>query len=404
MEARQLFVEEWTEIIGTTQPLPDRAARVTAAVEGHVVSVLKGADGKPVAEGQRVKKGDVLIRLDDSIAQANLQKALADQEDLKQQIQQAGFAVQLAEIELQKFQELSKDSLPGKPLVSPVELKKAEVGVADARGKRIAAELHAKAGEKQVKALQEQLKFYTLTAPISGRLSRVFVVPGQTLAVGTLAAEVIDLDEQIDLLCFVPPYLLKKLKLGQQVRIGGLENRPGSPSAEASKAKSKGVESAQGKIVFIADQSEMDTGNFAVKARFPNAGIGLRGFVTLRARVLTVPGKAALTLPESALLEDQDPPGVIVVEDHKQEKNKEGKETETGKARKLQVTVGIRDRVLHLVEIKGLDDLEKKWHGTLDTAKFVTEKGQGLKNGDAIRLEEEEEEEAPAPAEGKKEG
>src|SRR5205807_2036045 len=26
MEARQFFIEEWTEVIGTTQPLPDRAA------------------------------------------------------------------------------------------------------------------------------------------------------------------------------------------------------------------------------------------------------------------------------------------------------------------------------------------------------------------------------------------
>src|SRR5712692_5760447 len=35
LEARQFFVEEWTEIVGTTQPLPDRAARVSAAVEGR---------------------------------------------------------------------------------------------------------------------------------------------------------------------------------------------------------------------------------------------------------------------------------------------------------------------------------------------------------------------------------
>jgi hypothetical protein len=32
----------------------------------------------------------------------------------------------------------------------------------------------------------------------------------------------------------------------------------------------------------------------------------------------------------------------------------------------------------------------------LETAKFVVERGQGLRNGDPIRLEVEEEEEAPA--------
>src|SRR5260370_35222099 len=61
MEARQLFVEEWSEIVGTTQPLPDRAARVTAAVEGHVVSVLEDANGKPFVERQRFKKGAAAV-------------------------------------------------------------------------------------------------------------------------------------------------------------------------------------------------------------------------------------------------------------------------------------------------------------------------------------------------------
>jgi multidrug efflux pump subunit AcrA (membrane-fusion protein) len=137
----------------------------------------------------------------------------------------------------------------------------------------------------------------------------------------------------------------------------------------------------------------VDTGNFAVKVRFPNTDLHLRGNVTLRLRVLTTPGKAALTLPESAIMEDQDPPAVLVVEDYKQEKTPAGKEIETGKARRLRVRLGIRDRVLHLAEILGLDDPEKKWQGTLETAKFIIEKGLGLRNGDAVKLEVEEDEE-----------
>src|SRR5262249_3525247 len=132
--------------------------------------------------------------------------------------------------------------------------------------------------------------------------------------------------------------------------------------------------------------------NFAVKVRFPNSELRLRGNMTLRLLVLTTPGKAALTLPESAIMEDQDPPAVLVVEDYKQE-TKEGKEVETGKVRRLSVKLGIRDRLLHLVEILGLDDPEKKWQGTLETAKFIVEKGQGLRNGDPVKLEVEEEDE-----------
>jgi RND family efflux transporter MFP subunit len=407
LEARQLMVEEWTEIIGTTQPLPDRAARVTAAVEGHVVSILGGAAGKPLVEGQRVAKGDVLVRLDDSVARANRDKLVVDQEVLQHEIKQAGFGVELAANDLHRLEELSKKTSTGTltTFATAVELERARVILDEAKSKQHGAELHPRAGEMQLKALDEQLKYYSLTAPISGRLGRIFVVPGQTLSIGALVAEILDIDDQIDLLCFVPPYLAQKLKEGQLVQIGGIGGpSPGQPPVaegkDSSAAKGKTVGDSDGKIVYIADQAEVDTGNFAVKVRFPNAGLGLRSNVTLRARVLTAPGKACLALRESALMEDQDPPAVIVVEDHKEEKTKEGKDIETGKARKLRVKVGIRDRVKGLVEILSLDDPEKKWQGSLETAKFVVERGQGLRNGDAIKLEEDEDE---APPEEKKE-
>src|SRR5207244_5298320 len=75
--ARVMSVGEWTEVIGTTQPLPDRVARITAPLEGRVISVLQGADGKPVAEGQPVKKGDVVVQLDAALARANRDKVAA---------------------------------------------------------------------------------------------------------------------------------------------------------------------------------------------------------------------------------------------------------------------------------------------------------------------------------------
>src|SRR6516164_8544002 len=60
-------LEEWTELVGTTVPLPDRIARVSAPVEGRVVALLGDANGAPLVEGQRVEKGAVLVRLDDTI-------------------------------------------------------------------------------------------------------------------------------------------------------------------------------------------------------------------------------------------------------------------------------------------------------------------------------------------------
>jgi RND family efflux transporter MFP subunit len=382
MEARQLFISEWTEIIGTTQPLPDRSARVTAAVEGHVVSLLQDAAGKPIAEGQFVQKGTVLVRLYDQIARNNRDRTAADLEVAKQLADQAKAAVKLAEVDERRFQDLVN-----RHLASPVDLEKAKLVVEESKSKVKGALLGVEAKQVELKALDDQLNLYTLRAPISGRLGRIFVVPGQTLAIGTPVAEILDLDKEIDLLCFVPPSIRNKLHGGQKVQIGAIEELAGT---------SRGKFRPSGTIVYVADQAEVDTGNFAVKARFPNEHLRLPASITVRAQVLTTPGRATLTLPESAVMADQDPPAVMVVEDEKAEKNKEGKETETGVARKLEVQIGIRDRILNLVEIVGLKDPEKKWHGSLETAKFVIEKGQGLKTGDPIRLEEEEEEEAPA--------
>src|SRR5437867_1558174 len=49
-------LEEWTELAGTTVPLPDRVARVSAPIEGRVLAVFGDAGSSPVAEGQRVEK------------------------------------------------------------------------------------------------------------------------------------------------------------------------------------------------------------------------------------------------------------------------------------------------------------------------------------------------------------
>ena len=94
----------------------------------------------------------------------------------------------------------------------------------DAQSKFQAAGNRLAAGVKEQESLRAQLKLHTLTAPIAGRVGRLLVVRGQTLAVGTPVADVVDLDEQIDVLCFVPPSLVGKLKLGQPARSGGFDD------------------------------------------------------------------------------------------------------------------------------------------------------------------------------------
>src|SRR5262249_33377649 len=139
-----------------------------------------------------------------------------------------------------------------------------------------------------VKAIDEQLALYTLRAPIAGQLGMVHANVGQTLAAGATIAEIINLDD-IDVLCFVPANTVSKLHLDQVVRI-----------EQNGEAITDEVKLGQGRIVFISDQAQAETGTIAVKARFSNQNRKLRGNMLVRVRVLTEKKSDCFTIPEAA--------------------------------------------------------------------------------------------------------
>src|SRR4051812_47040142 len=140
--ARQLFLEEWTELVGTTLPLPDRAARVTAPVEGRVVSLLLDAGGRAVAEGQAVKEGDVLARLDATVPQAARDKAASAKKVLLAEKEAAEFAVKAAGLEVKRLNDLRRQQ-GSQSLVPPIELEKASVALESAQA-------HARADDRKL--------------------------------------------------------------------------------------------------------------------------------------------------------------------------------------------------------------------------------------------------------------
>jgi multidrug efflux pump subunit AcrA (membrane-fusion protein) len=449
-------LEEWTELVGATTPLPDHVARIGAPVEGRVLSVLQAAGGPRVREGDVVEAGDVLVRLDPQIAQANRDKMLAALKVAEEEQVQSQAAVKLATIEVERLRELKKrdeqrpPSAGSVPLVNIFELRKADAMLDDAQSRERSSQRKIDQAKKDLAAVEEQLKLFTIAAPRKGRLSRLLVAQGQPLSIGAPIAEVVDIDDQIDVLCFVPPSMVGRLKVGFNLTSDSLEAlRARVPEAVLAKLQAlkdkKGQESnggapltreqflkdlataltreelrkyedlvlnhagqpaltgpavkepnaaaeveAAGEIVYIAEQAEPETGNYAVKVRFSNKDAHLRANRVLRIRVLTRT-RNALSLPESAVQEDEQRPTVVIVTDRKKVKNGEGGEDEVGVARRMQVELGLRDRGNRLVEIVNLVDPEKdpakRWHGEIKDALFVVEGGQGLQTGDAVKLE-----------------
>jgi membrane fusion protein (multidrug efflux system) len=387
--ARKLSPEEWTVLVGTTQPLPDHAARVTSPVGGRVIAVLPNRGGKQIVEGQSVEEGDVLVQLDSAAIVANLAKAEAARKVLLAEKEVAALSLKQAALDLKSLEELKRTQNTQTMLVSPVMLEKAGLAVESAKAAVLALDRKIEAADKEEAALKLEIGLYTLTAPRKGRLGRLQVVNGQTLSAGASVAEVLSIENEIDVLCFVSASDARKLEVGQVARFGGFkEDSPSEPETDA-----------EGKVVYIADQAEPETGSFAVKVRYSNNDLKLRASSVARIRILTKSGKECWTVPESALMEDQEPPGIVVVEDVVVTKNAEGKDEQLGKVRRLRAVIGVRDRVLHQVEILSLEDPEKKWHGDLEHALFVIAKGQGLQTGDAVKFDEDEDEDAAKPSE-----
>jgi RND family efflux transporter MFP subunit len=376
---------EWTELIGATQPLPNRSARITAAVEGRVVWLLsdpQAKNAKPLVEGQKIEKGQVLGKLDDRLVRANLGKLKTSQEEAKQQKVQSQLAVKSAQIDLDNVLSLvTKPSTGGLPGITKTQVDKAKIAFDNATSKQAEVEAKLEGIEDELKSLEEQLDLFLLKAPITGRLGSIQVVPGQTLAVGALVAEVVDLDD-VDVLCFAAPTVASKLALGQPVRL----------------ATDMDDDRGTGKIEFISVQAQPESGLFAVKARFPNSKLQLRSGSVVRVEALSKPRQARITIPESALREDQDPPSVVILRGELQEiENPENHKMEKiGRVLKVNAKIGIRDRRMKRVEILGLEDPESKAQLPLDgNVQFVTKGGQGLEGeskeeGDKVKLEEDE--------------
>src|SRR5205823_1050948 len=148
-------------------------------------------------------------------------------------------------------------------LVSKIELEKARLALQDSESKQKGAQAKEKALRQELKSLDVQLEYHALRSPLTGHLGTLQIVPGQTLSAGTVVADVVNLDS-IDVVAFASSHAATKLRLGQNAKVL-FKDLP-----EANK------ETPGGTIVYIGVQAQTETGNFLIKARFPNKDLRYR--------------------------------------------------------------------------------------------------------------------------------
>lgn len=194
--------------------------RVSAEVSGRVVE-------SPLRESERVGKGDLLVRLDDSDLRTQLSKGLAEeaaiqaeQVSVEEQLRTWRHHLQTAEADVRRYRKLEKSKA-----VSPQQLNTAEDRVREAGGqvKTLEAKLdqvqaRLEATRQQVRWLRLQLEKTRILAPAPATVLVKGIEPGELATPGHVVAVLVDLS-RLELKVYIPERDIGKIRLGSPARV-----------------------------------------------------------------------------------------------------------------------------------------------------------------------------------------
>jgi multidrug efflux pump subunit AcrA (membrane-fusion protein) len=145
----------------------------------------------PTEEGVFVKKGDLLIKLNDSVILAEVARA-QKQANLMTEIEFAQVALETALV-AQKVKQAANDKRPGTYTASEMrqfdlEVRKGEAQLAKSKEDKILHEL-------DLKIKEAQLNQYTVLSPFDGFITKVQKYPGQNVRPGDPVLTLTDISE-----------------------------------------------------------------------------------------------------------------------------------------------------------------------------------------------------------------
>jgi len=184
--ARDRPVEVRTEVVetrdlaatitATGSVRPRRQVNISSDVMGRVVELN-------VEEGDEVERGMLLLRIDPTASQAQVSRAEAALSQSQSQVVQARANLVQAQRDLERLETLR---VRDPNLVSGQALEEAQTRVQVQESTLRSAEFGAAQARAQLEEAQEQRSRTTITAPISGRVTRLNIEEGETAVVGTM--------------------------------------------------------------------------------------------------------------------------------------------------------------------------------------------------------------------------
>ncbi len=276
------------------QPMPVVIDAVGSAESEHSVAVrpqINGVlDSVLFKEGDYVKQGQPLFRIDPRSAQAAVDQA------------RAAVARDQAQLAQAKEQEARL-----RPLMEKDYITRNEYDVAATLVKSLEATIAS--SRAQLEQAQLQLSYAYISAPIAGRTGDLSVKSGNLVNAGTGGTPLVVINSTKPILVSlsVPQRNLDDVRHAwnaSQLKVEISANRGGPTVAE-------------GRLVFIDNTVNIQTGTILLKARVKNEQEELWPGQFVAARIILEVEQDAIALPETAVQPGQDRPFVYVVRDGK---------------------------------------------------------------------------------------
>ena len=278
-------------VIAAKKPVAVRIDAIGTAVAMNTVTLRSRVDTQIekvlVADGALVKVDDVLVKLDSRQIEAQLRQAEAALGKNKTVLDQASRDV------------ARYTDLVAKQATAAVNLQNAQTQVLSARAQ-------IQSDDAAIENLKVQLTYYTIKAPIAGRIGTITTKAGNMARAGEAATALGTIMQvsPIYVAFSVPQRLLTELRTAI-----------GKPDALVTATPQGSQKAAQGKVALIDNAVDSATGNISARAQFDNAGELLWPGQLCNVRVTLRSEADTVTVPREAVQAGQGGNFVYVIED-----------------------------------------------------------------------------------------
>lgn len=173
VEVKKVELVDIIETVSATGKIqPEIEVKLSSEVSGEIIEL-------PIVEGQQVKKGDLLVRVNPDIYQSNLNRSQATLQNVKAGLEQAEATLREAKASYDRNKNLFE-----KGVISKADWDKAVAAYETAQASRNSAYYSVQSAGASVKEATDNLNRTTIYAPMSGTISLLNVEIGERV-VGT---------------------------------------------------------------------------------------------------------------------------------------------------------------------------------------------------------------------------